>query len=79
MSLLSDLPRHRGWTVDRVVPLAAGSVVLAGLALGRRVDPRWRALSAFAAANLVMYGTVGWCPASLAMGAAGLPRKIDPA
>lgn len=70
---MSSLPRHNGWSVQRVVPLLGGAVALGGLALGRR-HPRWRALSAFAGANLVLYGTVGWCPASLLMELAGLPR-----
>lgn len=78
MPLIDSLPRHRGWTVDRAVPLAAGTVVLASLALGRTAHPRWRALTAFAGANLLLYGAAGWCPASLAMEAAGLPRKSDP-
>ena len=79
MSLITqmtkDLPRHDGWTVERLVPLMAGAVVLGSLALGRGVSPKWRGLTAFAGGNLIMYSTVGWCPASLAMAGLGVPRQ----
>lgn len=75
MAFLKDLPRHDGWSVERAVPLMAGSVVLASLALGRSVSPKWRGLTAFAGGNLVMYSAVGWCPVSLALERLGLPRR----
>ena len=75
MSVLEKLPSHDGWSVERAVPLAAGVVVLGSLALGRTLSPKWRGLTAFAGANLVMYASVGWCPASLAFEGLGLPRR----
>lgn len=75
MAFLKGLPRHDGWSVERAVPLMAGSVVLASLALGRGVSPKWRGLTAFAGGNLIMYSALGWCPVSLALERAGLPRK----
>ncbi len=71
---MTTLPRHHRWTIERAVPLLGGSVVLASLALGQRHTPRWRALTGFAGANLVLYGALGWCPASLLMQRAGIPR-----
>ncbi|MBM4594408.1 DUF2892 domain-containing protein [Rhodococcus hoagii] len=59
------LPKHSGWTVERIVPLLGGSVVGTSLLLGRKHSPKWRGLTAFASANLVLYGIVGWCPMSL--------------
>ncbi len=73
-ALAARLPRHDGWSVERAVPMMAGAVVLGSLALGRTVSPKWRGLTAFAGGNLVMYATVGWCPASLAMHMLGLRR-----
>ncbi|QBJ96478.1 DUF2892 domain-containing protein [Rhodococcus sp. ABRD24] len=68
------LPKHSGWTVERIVPLLGGSVVGTSLLLGRAHSPKWRALTAFASANLVLYGVVGWCPMSLVLHKLGVPR-----
>jgi hypothetical protein len=71
---MTSMLRHQGWTIERVVPLLGGSIVLTSLTLARRHSTRWRALTGFVGANLVLYGAVGWCPASLLMGRMGLPR-----
>lgn len=63
----SPIPRFQGWPVERLVPAAAATVVSVGLVLGETRSPYWRLLSAFTAANLALYATAGWCPASLAM------------
>ena len=63
----SPIPRFEGWPVERLVPAAAATVVSVGLVLGETRSPYWRLLSAFTAANLALYATAGWCPASLAM------------
>lgn len=68
------LPKHSGWTIERIVPLLGGSVVGASLLLGRKHSSAWRGLTAFASANLVLYGLVGWCPASLILQKLGVPR-----
>ena len=62
-----------GWPIERVVSVLAGGVTLTSLALARTHDPRWRILTALAGGNLVLQGTIGWCPASVGMRMAGLP------
>lgn len=60
-------PGFRGWPIERLVPVLVAGVIGAGLALGETHSNRWRLLSAFAAANLALYGTAGWCPSSALM------------
>jgi rhodanese-related sulfurtransferase len=45
----------------RQVQIAAGSLVLLGIALGVWVAPAFLALSAFVGAGLVFAGVSGWC------------------
>ncbi|MFC9786974.1 DUF2892 domain-containing protein [Rhodococcus sp. NPDC127528] len=71
---MKTLPRHQGWTVERVVPLMAGVMVLLSLILTLAFSPWWLLLTGFVGANLVFYAVVGWCPASLAMERVGLER-----
>ncbi|MGW4479990.1 YgaP family membrane protein [Rhodococcus triatomae] len=66
--------RHQDWTVDRVVPLLGGAMILLSVALAVGLTPWWLILTGFVGANLVFYSAVGWCPASLLMERAGLPR-----
>jgi rhodanese-related sulfurtransferase len=47
--------------IMRQVQIAAGSLVLAGVALGIWVAPAFLALSAFVGAGLVFAGATGWC------------------
>ncbi|WP_405182753.1 DUF2892 domain-containing protein [Nocardia sp. NBC_01377] len=74
---MSQLPRHQGWSIPRVVPLLAGFVVLVGTLLAATVSPWWLLPTGFAGANLVLYGTLGWCPASLLMARLGLPTSVN--
>ncbi|MEV0542607.1 MULTISPECIES: YgaP family membrane protein [Nocardia] len=78
---MPKLPRHQGWTVERVVPLMAGVIVLASVASAAVFSPWWLLLTGFVGANLVFYSMVGWCPASLIMEKVGLERascRIQP-
>jgi hypothetical protein len=59
--------------IDRAVFAFAGSVVLAGLALGHFVNPLWLWLSAFAGANVVQAAFTGFCPAAMLFRKLGLP------
>ncbi|MFD3811805.1 DUF2892 domain-containing protein [Rhodococcus sp. NPDC058639] len=71
---MTSLPHHDGWTVERVVPLMAGVMVLLSVALTLTFSPWWLILTGFVGANLVFYSAAGWCPASLIMEKAGLER-----
>ncbi|WP_374390291.1 DUF2892 domain-containing protein [Sandaracinobacter sp.] len=59
--------------IDRAVLAFAGTVVLAGLALGHFVNPLWLWLSAFAGANMVQAAFTGFCPAAIIFRKLGLP------
>lgn len=63
------LPIERGernvWSIDRQVRFLAGSLVLTGLALGWRVNPRFYLLSAFIGAGLFFSGITGFCGMAL--------------
>lgn len=64
--------RHREWTIDRVVPLLAATMVLLGTVLAAAASPWWLILPALAGVNLLLYGVVGWCPATLIMTRLGM-------
>lgn len=65
-------------TVERTVPALAGVMVTISVILVLTVSPWWTVLTLFVAANLLLYSAVGWCPASLLMAKAGLPRAAYP-
>ncbi|CQD02763.1 hypothetical protein BN000_00354 [Mycobacterium europaeum] len=66
------MPKPQGWTLERAVHLLAGSVVLASLLLGQKYSPRWRVLTGFVGANLLLDAAVGWCPTSLLLHRVGI-------
>ena len=53
--------RHRPLEVMRQGQLAAGGLVVAGVALGAFVAPGFYLLSAFVGAGLMTAGATGWC------------------
>lgn len=65
----------RPFTVERAVPLAAATVIAISIVLVAVFSAWWLILTGFVAANLAFYSVVGWCPASLMMEKAGLPRE----
>ncbi|MFE5285828.1 DUF2892 domain-containing protein [Nocardia sp. NPDC056611] len=69
----------RRWTIDRIVPVLAGTMVLLSIALVLAFSPWWLLLTTFVAANLLLYGFVGWCPATLLLRRLGVPRTGSPA
>lgn len=71
------MPRPQGWTIERVVSLMAGSMILITLTLGRTRSPRWRLLTGFVGANLLLDATVGWCPSSVALHQLGIPTAAE--
>lgn len=69
--------RPVGWPLERMLHLMAGTVILSTLALGRLHCPRWRILTGFVGANLLLDVTVGWCPASLLLRRLGVPTAVE--
>jgi hypothetical protein len=64
-------------TVERIIRIFAGTVVLASLALGVEGSPlflsaRFLWLTAFVGANLLQSGFTGFCPAEIILRKAGL-------
>jgi hypothetical protein len=49
-------------TIDRYLRMIAGTVVLASLALGAWVNPKWYYLTAFSGLNLFQSAFTNWCP-----------------
>lgn len=56
---------HAPLEIMRQVQIAAGLVILAGVALGAAVHPAFYALSAFMGAGLTLAGATGWCGLAL--------------
>lgn len=59
-------------TVDRIVHLVAGLMVLAGVALSHYVHPYWLALPAFVGLNLAQSGITSVCPLAFFLKKAGV-------
>lgn len=51
--------------LDRAVLAFAGLMILASLALGHFVSPRWFWLTVFIGVNLLQASVTGFCPAAI--------------
>jgi len=60
-------------TIDRIVHSAAGTMILASLALTRWHSPNWIWLTVFVGANLLQSGLTNWCLMSRLLAMAGVP------
>mgnify|MGYP003507847472 FL=1 len=61
-------------TVDRIVHLMAGLMVLLSIALAHFTNnPAWLWLTAFVGANLAQSGVTGFCPLAFMLKKAGVP------
>lgn len=60
-------------TVHRYLRLLAGTLVLAGLALGYWVHKGWFLLTAFVGLNLLQSAFSDWCPAMTILRKLGAP------
>lgn len=58
--------------VDRAVFALAGTMVLAGTALGVWISPWWLLLDAFVGANMLQSAFTGFCPAAAVFHRLGL-------
>jgi hypothetical protein len=71
------MPRPQGWTLERTINLLAGGMVLISLALGRTFSARWRVLTGFVGANLLLDAAVGWCPSSVLLHRLGMSTAAE--
>jgi len=51
-------------TVDRIVHLLAGIMILVSIALAHFIHPNWIGLAAFVGINLAQSGITSFCPLS---------------
>jgi rhodanese-related sulfurtransferase len=63
------------WALERQVRIAAGSLVLLGVALGFFVHPGFYGLSAFVGVGLVFAGITDWCGMGLLLAKAPWNRR----
>jgi hypothetical protein len=63
----SNIPDRRPWTLERTLFAMAGTVTLAGVALGVLVSPWFLALSVVTGLSQWSYVLAGDCPASLVL------------
>jgi hypothetical protein len=61
-------------TVDRIVHLVAGLMVLLGVALAHYYHPNWLLLLAFVGLNLAQSGLTNFCPLAFMLKKAGVPE-----
>lgn len=61
-------------TVDRIVHLVAGLMVLLGVALAHYIHPNWLLLPAFVGLNLAQSGLTNFCPLAYMLKKAGVPE-----
>lgn len=71
------MPKPQGWTIERLVSLLAGLVVITAQIAGGQGSPRLRFLTAWVGANLVLHAVVGWCPASVLLHRLGVPTAAE--
>lgn len=61
-------------TVNRIVHLVAGCMVLLSIVLAHFVHPYWIALAAFVGLNLAQSALTNFCPLSSVLKKAGVPE-----
>lgn len=65
-------------TIDRIVRLVAGALVLLSLVLAKTVSENWLYFTAFVGLNLLQSAFTNWCPLISILKKAGVPQ-IAPA
>lgn len=61
-------------TVDKIVHLVAGLMILVSLGLAQYHDPAWMWLTAFVGLNLAQSGITNFCPLSFILKKSGVPE-----
>ncbi|MCW8853884.1 MAG: DUF2892 domain-containing protein [Gammaproteobacteria bacterium] len=62
-------------TVDRIVHLVAGTMILISIALAHFVHPYWIGLAAFVGLNLAQSGITNFCPLYSMLKKAGIKES----
>lgn len=66
-------------SVERMLRMIAGTVVLISVALGTYVNPNWYWLTAFVGLNLLQSAFTNWCPMMTMLRKLGLRDAAGPA
>jgi hypothetical protein len=61
-------------TIDRIVRLVAGALVLLSLVLAKTVSTNWLYFTAFVGLNLLQSAFTNWCPLISILKKAGVPQ-----
>jgi len=64
-------------TIDRLVRLFAGLMILLSIALTHYAHPYWVALTIFVGANLLQSGFTNICPLSSILKKMGVPESVS--
>lgn len=62
-------------TVEQMIRLMAGTMVLVSLALAHWVSPYWLILTGFVGLNLFQSALTNWCPAEFILKALGVKNS----
>lgn len=71
------MPKPQGWTIERIVNLMAGAVVLLTQIVRSEHPSRLRVLAGWVGANLLLNAVVGWCPMSVVLHRLGVPTAAE--
>ena len=71
------MPKPQGWTIERIVSLMAGAVVLLTQIVRSEHPSRLRLLAGWVGANLLLNAVVGWCPMSVVLHRLGVPTAAE--
>jgi hypothetical protein len=63
------------WYLERIIRLAAGTMVLGSSLLGYFLDPDWFLLTGFVGAMLTIFALTGFCPMSIMLHLAGARER----
>lgn len=61
-------------TINRIVYIVAGFMVLLSVALTHWVDPQWKWLTVFVGVNLFQSGFTKFCPLAIILKRMGVPE-----
>lgn len=66
-------------TVERIVYIVAGMMILLSLALSQLHHPYWLFLTAFVGLNLFQAGFTRWCPLDIILRKVGVQTEVQKA
>ena len=71
------IPKPQGWTIERIVSLMAGVMILITQIVRSDRSNIPRIFAGWVGANLVLNAVAGWCPASVVLHRLGFPTAAE--